>query len=171
MPRSAKKLPIDDDKFGNQIWRIVVLKDKLSEYMNEAKKLEFKLVPFNYNFDKYKQELEQCTILENKIGLLTNTLYKKSLFAFSELFIALMHLKIIRAFIDGVLRFGIPPKFALAIVHPSKGMEKAVLNNLNQRFNDVSLAGLYGGGGKDDPGDDDFFSFVSVPLSTPGHLM
>ena len=71
VPRSAKKLPIDDDKFGNQIWRIVVLKEKLTEYMSEARKSDFKLVPFTYNYEKYKQELEQCTKLEDRIGLLT----------------------------------------------------------------------------------------------------
>jgi len=167
VPRSAKKLPIEDDKFGNQIWRIVVLKEKLSEYMNEGRKSDFKLVPFTFNYEKYKQELEQCTKLEDRIGLLTQTLYKRSLFAFSELFIALMHLKVMRAFIDGVLRFGIPPRFSLAVVHPVKGMDKQVLANINQRFNDASLAGLYGSGGKDEVAEDDFFSFVSVPLSTP----
>jgi hypothetical protein len=83
-----------------------------------------------------------------------------------------MHLKVMRAFIDGVLRFGIPPRFALAVVHPQKGMEKHVLANLNQKFNDSSLAGLYGtGGGGKDEGEDDFFSFVSVPLTTPMFLM
>jgi hypothetical protein len=46
-------------------------------------------------------------------------------------------------------------------------MDKQVLANINQRFNDASLAGLYGSGGKDEVADDDFFSFVSVPLSTP----
>jgi V-type H+-transporting ATPase subunit C len=110
-------------------------------------------------------------MLEDKVALLTQTLYKKGLFAFSELFIALMHLKVMRAFIDGVLRFGIPPRFAIAVVHPQKGMEKAVLANLNQRFNDTSLAGLYGGGGKEDIADDDFFSFVSVPMTSPMFLM
>ena len=106
------------------------------------------------------------------MALLTQTLYKRGLFAFSELYIALVHLKVMRAFIDGVLRFGIPPRFALAIVHPQKGMEKQVLANLNQRFNDQSLADLYGTGGKDDVGgDDDFFSFVSIPMTSPMFLM
>ena len=172
VPRSAKQLPIKEDKFGNQIWRIVVIKDKLNEYLNEGRKAGFILRPFTYNYDKYKQELEESTKLEDKVGLLTHTLYKKAQYAFSELFIALMHLKVMRAFIDGVLRFGIPPRFALAVVHPQKGMEKQVLANLNQRFNDSSLAGLYGSGsgGKDD-GDDDFFSFVNIPLTSPMFLM
>jgi hypothetical protein len=38
-----------------------------------------------------------------------------------------MHLKVIRAYIDGVLRFGIPPKFFVGIVMPKKGVEKQIL--------------------------------------------
>jgi hypothetical protein len=35
-----------------------------------------------------------------------------------------MHLKVMRAYIDGVLRFGIPPRFYLGIVKPGKGRDK-----------------------------------------------
>jgi len=38
-----------------------------------------------------------------------------------------MHLKVMRAFIDGVLRFGIPPRFYIGIVKPAKGYEKQVM--------------------------------------------
>jgi V-type H+-transporting ATPase subunit C len=112
-------------------------------------------------------------LLGERVSYLTQTLYKKALYAFSELYIALLHLKVMRAFIDGVLRFGIPARFAISIVHPQKGQEKAILNHLNQKFNDQTLAGLYGtaGGGKEEAGDDDFFSFVSIPLTSPSFLM
>ena len=42
-----------------------------------------------------------------------NDLGNRCYFAFSELFVILMHIKIMRAYIDGVLRFGIPPRFYL----------------------------------------------------------
>jgi hypothetical protein len=38
---------------------------------------------------------------------------------FAELFQGLMHLKIMRTYVDGVLRFGIPPKFYLGIIKPN----------------------------------------------------
>jgi V-type H+-transporting ATPase subunit C len=125
VPRSAKHIKeIPEDKYGNQVWRIVVFKDKLQDYLKEGRNAGLILRPFTYDLENYKKELEQCTKLEDRVGLLTQTLYKRGLFAFSELYIALLHLKVMRAFIDGVLRFGIPPRFAIAIVHPQKGMEK-----------------------------------------------
>lgn len=90
----------------------------------------------------------------------------RSYYAFSELFIALMHLKVMRAFIDGVLRFGIPPKFYIGIVRPNKGQEKVVLQKLNEKFEDPTMKGMYGS--KEDANDtEDFFSFVNIPLTSP----
>lgn len=77
-----------------------------------------------------------------------------------------MHLKVMRAFIDGVLRFGIPPRFYIGIVKPAKGQEKTILSKLNETFEDPAMKGMYGS--KEDSNDtEDFFSFVSVPLTAP----
>ena len=80
-----------------------------------------------------------------------------------------MHLKVMRAFIDGVLRFGIPPRFYIGIVKPNKGQEKTVLLKLNETFEDPAMKGMYGS--KEDAMDtEDFFSFVSIPLTSPMFL-
>jgi V-type H+-transporting ATPase subunit C len=74
---------------------------------------------------------------------------------------ALMHLKVMRAYIDGVLRFGIPPKFYLGIVKPGRGKEKSVLHTMTEAFIDPSLKEMYGS--KEDANDaEDFFPFVSI---------
>lgn len=51
-----------------------------------------------------------------------------SKYNFMELFQAHTHLKIMRTFIDGVLSFGIPPKFYLGIIKPNKGQEKKIMD-------------------------------------------
>ena len=85
----------------------------------------------------------------------------RSYYAFSELFIALMHLKVMRAYIDGVLRFGIPPKFFLGIVRPGKGRDKQILQSMCETFADASLKDMYGT--KEDTQDtEDFFPFVMI---------
>lgn len=77
-----------------------------------------------------------------------------------------MHLKVMRVFIDGVLRFGIPPRFYIAIIRPNKGQDKKVLEVLNQTFADKNMMEMYGT--KDDTNDsEDFFPFVNVPLTSP----
>jgi V-type H+-transporting ATPase subunit C len=86
---------------------------------------------FDFNPKKYKEELEELTKVENSLQLANNKLTTKSLYAFSELYIALIHLKVMRAFIDGVLRFGIPITFAIAIIKPNPSQDKAILDSLN----------------------------------------
>jgi hypothetical protein len=71
-----------------------------------------------------------------------------------------------RAFIDGVLRFGIPPRFYLGIVKPHKAQEKKVLANLSITFADPNMKDFYGS--KEETGDtEDFFPFVNIPLTSP----
>jgi hypothetical protein len=55
-----------------------------------------------------------------------------------------MHLKVMRAYIDGVLRFGIPPKFYIGIVMPKKGAEKTILNDMMSVLAEASLMEMYG---------------------------
>lgn len=77
-----------------------------------------------------------------------------------------MHLKVMRAFIDGVLRFGIPPRFYIGILKPVKGYEKQVLQRLSETFADEAMKDMYGT--KEDTQDtEDFFPFVNIPLTAP----
>lgn len=67
-----------------------------------------------------------------------------------------------RTYIDGVLRFGIPPKFFLGIIQPAKGMEAKVKAALEDEFKEAHLAGMYGA--KEDANDEDFFPYVMNEL-------
>merc|ERR1712130_699799 len=53
---------------------------------------------------------------------------------FSETFANWMHLKIIRCFVESVLRFGLPVDFTISVVKPVKGKEKQMLKTLEQRY-------------------------------------
>lgn len=155
-----------EDKDGNQLWRIVVLTSKIEEYMAEGRRQGLALRRFTYNYDQYKLDQENKTKLEQRVEYLKNNLASRSYYAFSELFIGLLHLKVMRAFIDGVLRFGIPPRFYIGIVRPHKGQEKVILSKLSETFEDQAMKGMYGS--KEDTNDtEDFFSFVSIPLTSP----
>mmetsp|Transcript_104499 Transcript_104499/g.144617 ORF Transcript_104499/g.144617 Transcript_104499/m.144617 type:complete len:82 (+) Transcript_104499:1123-1368(+) len=80
-----------------------------------------------------------------------------------------MHLKIIRAYIDGVLRFGIPAKFYLGLVVPGKGQEKKVLKDMTACLADQSMLEMYGER-IDSNETDDYWPFVCINLNQPIHL-
>lgn len=87
---------------------------------------------------------------------------------FSDAFSNWMHLKMIRAFVESVLRYGLPIDFTITAVHPRKGTEKKLLLSLEREYkglldsvlqtkeeNEVDYSGLSG----------DYYPFVYVPIS------
>jgi V-type H+-transporting ATPase subunit C len=100
--------------------------------------------------------------LEGKTSLLNDTARS----CYQQTFAALMHLKVVRAYIDGVLRFGIPPRFYLGIVFPKKGSERQVLLDMTDALAEPMLKEMYGE--KLDASEaEDFWPFVSVPRTSP----
>jgi len=82
-----------------------------------------------------------------------------------------MHFKVIRAYIDGVLRFGIPPRFFMGVVMPTKGNEKRILNDMMKCLAEPGLEDMYGERNQAEQNDsEDFWPFVSIPLSAPLHI-
>ena len=65
-----------------------------------------------------------------------------------------------RTYIDGVLRFGIFPRFYLSIVRPNKGQEKKVLDEMNHAFCDPTMKDMYGT--KEDANDSEDVSIFNV---------
>ena len=70
-----------------------------------------------------------------------------------------------RTFVDGVLRFGIPPKFFMGIIKPSRNSDAKMLKKLEEVFAEEHLKDMYGQ--KEDAQDEDFFPYVSNTLSSP----
>ena len=82
---------------------------------------------------------------------------------------ALMHLKVIRAYIEGVLRFGIDRKFMIGLLCPRKGAEKSILMEITEAMTEESMREYYGE--KMDAAEtDDYWPFVALPLTTPIHV-
>lgn len=164
VPRSARDLGVED-KDGNHLIRVVVMENSADTFLIKCKqKIGFTAKPFEYDQESYQKELEEAKVVEGKLNKVTGKLEKRCYFSFSELYISSIHLKIMRTYIDGVLRFGIPPKFLLTVVNSKSGYEKKVLKQLTDEFADSKMRDMYGT--KEEIGDsEDFFPFVYVPIS------
>lgn len=53
-------------------------------------------------------------------------------------------MKIMRIFIDGVLRFGIPPIFIMGVIKPAKNAEEKIKQKLTDNFAEEHLKEMYG---------------------------
>lgn len=76
-----------------------------------------------------------------------------------------------RVFIDAVLRFGLPSesKFFMGILKPNKNMDSKIFSELTTQFAEKHLLEFYGE--KQEAQDEDFFPYISAPLTSPTFLM
>lgn len=90
---------------------------------------------------------------------------------FGEVFSAWLHVKIIRVFVDAVLRFGLPPDFQCMLVKAKPKMEKKALDTLLKHY--ASLGGSIGQESNDVPIEElqglslekEFYPFVNMELN------
>jgi len=170
VPEAVKRLNMSD-KDKNEIHRVVIYKAQLEDAIKAIRKAGYTAREFTYNQQKFNEDEQERTHLKSTLENSRNAMNQTANNAHEELFIALMHFKVIRAYIDGVLRFGIPPKFWLGIVMPRKGAEKTIQWEMMHVLADEGLKEMYGEKNANEQNDaDDFWPFVSVPLSTPEHI-
>ena len=62
---------------------------------------------------------------------------------FGEIYVAYIHVKALRAFVESVLRYGLPVNFQAVIMEPNKGAAKKLRIELNKLYShlDGSAAG------------------------------
>jgi V-type H+-transporting ATPase subunit C len=168
VPLSDKYLDAEDPE-GNQLWRLTCMKDKSVDYIKCMKKNGFLCQEFGYDAVQYMENQKLQSQLQVDLRNLNIKIMNVCFFNFQELFQALLHLKIMRTYVDGVLRFGIPPKFFLGIIKPAKNGDAKIMQKLTTAFAEDHLKDMYGA--KEDANDEDFFPYVSNTLTSPNFLM
>ncbi|BGP17803.1 hypothetical protein JCM10213_001696 [Rhodosporidiobolus nylandii] len=128
VPRSSTKLAEDDEfvLFSTTLFRRV--KDEFSQKAREKK---FIVRDFTYDeeaIQKQKRELEELVEEEKEMWA---DLLRLSRINFSELFQLSVHLKVVRAYVESVLRYGLPAAYFGAIVKPEPKQIPKLLSTLS----------------------------------------
>lgn len=163
VPQSTKQFNIEE-KDGNTLWRVVILKIGESEFLVNTKKNRWAVREFEFNPQKNVEEKKmndtQKTNFKNKQKVLIELC--KSIF--SELFIALTHLKAIRIYTESILRYSLPPQYFSIIVTPKDGQQKRIMTGLVSRFlKPGEKANMYCSKEESEDGED-FFPFVFLRM-------
>lgn len=72
-----------------------------------------------------------------------------------------------KVFIDGVLRYGIPPVFLMGVIKPAKNCDEKIKARLTEAFAEDHLREMYGQ--KEEAQDEDFFPYIMNSLTCPVH--
>ncbi|KAK0543912.1 Vacuolar ATP synthase subunit C [Tilletia horrida] len=178
VPRSSRKIT-QDSEFA--LFNVTVFKKVKEDFIQKCRENKFQVREFQWDdnvVEKQKDELEQAGTSEKELW---TELLRLSRTNFSEAYQALTHLKVIRTFVESVLRFGLPAEYFGFTVKPNPKKAKALVTTLNSHFAHLAAhqgkqKGEISSGGPSDaetPGEylqlleDDVYPFVVVEQYRP----
>ncbi|EKM83402.1 hypothetical protein AGABI1DRAFT_81175 [Agaricus bisporus var. burnettii JB137-S8] len=131
VPRSSKLIK-SDDEFS--LFGVVIFKRVHDEFIQKCRDHKFIVRDFVYSeeeIEKQKEDHENANKTEKELW---TELLRISRTNFSEAFQILVHLKVVRLFVESVLRYGLPANYAGLIVKPDSKSTKKVFHVLQSQF-------------------------------------
>ena len=152
--RAAKRMPGGvlpfirpigiEDRENNKVYHTIAAIDQVEDVVKACRKVGIIAKPFEFDKPKWEEERKELITLKEKYENKRKHINQVSTDLFQDCFTALMHLKVIRAYIEGVLRFGIEKKFIIGLVCPKKGAERTILTQMNTCLAEAHLLEYYG---------------------------
>ena len=168
VPQSQKFLA-EDAEF--QLYRVLLLKRGYHWFKYVSMKNGYAVRDFDIQELETQDDEKTMKDLEKKESSQKKKLKLFCKNTFSETFANWMHLKIIRTFVESVLRFGLPVDFSISVIKPIKGNEKKLLKQLEQKYSFLLDKILQQKSSKDAENEidysgqlNDFYPFVYVNL-------
>uniref|UniRef100_A0A8C4HH73 V-type proton ATPase subunit C n=1 Tax=Dicentrarchus labrax TaxID=13489 RepID=A0A8C4HH73_DICLA len=128
VPRSTKLLFEDHD---SGLFSVTLFRKAIDDFKHKARENKFTVRDFQYNEEEMKADKEEMTRLSTdkkkqfkffKMLFLSTQgpLVRWLKVNFSEAFIAWIHIKALRVFVESVLRYGLPVNFQAMLLQPNK---------------------------------------------------
>merc|ERR1712060_27193 len=134
-----------DDKDGNSLWRVVMFRSAVEESKKKCREKRFVPRDFEYSQDAYTKLVAQREANEESVKRQHDRIRGLYQASWSDSMIGWMHIKAMRVFVESVLRFGMPPRFASFLIMPKPGTQA----NVRKALADVLGKGTSGGYGAD----------------------
>jgi len=157
LPRSSKKLS-EDTEFG--LFTVTLFKRVVEDFKNIAREKRFTVRDFKLEEEGKSGKEERNKLITEKDRQKRN-LQRWCKTNFAESFIAWIHLKAIRIFVESVLRYGLPVNFQAVIIQPHKREEKHLREILADSFK--HLAAVHVMVAKEDDSER-FYPYVYIPI-------
>jgi len=162
VPRSAEQVA-EDNEYA--LFRVVLFKKCVDDFKNTARDKKYLIREFKFDpnhsskADKKKLEQEKDKSKKNLIRWCKTN--------FSEVFVAWIHLKAIRVFVESVLRYGLPTNFQAMLILPNKSKIKKLRQVLAELYGHLSSKSVFSGQKteEEDPAEDKFFPYVFLEIN------
>ncbi|XP_036288469.1 V-type proton ATPase subunit C 2 isoform X6 [Pipistrellus kuhlii] len=143
VPRSTKL--ICEDKEGG-LFTVTLFRKVIDDFKARAKENKFMVREFYYDEKEITREREEMARLLTAKKQQYGPLLRWLKVNFSEAFIAWVHLKALRVFVESVLRYGLPVNFQAVLLQPHKKSStkrlREVLNSVFRHLDEVAAASM-----------------------------
>ncbi|XP_033693901.1 V-type proton ATPase subunit C 2 isoform X2 [Delphinus delphis] len=143
VPRSTK-LIAEDNECG--LFTVTLFRKVIDDFKTKAKENKFTVREFYYDEKEIKREREEMTRLLSDRKQQYGPLLRWLKVNFSEAFIAWIHIKALRVFVESVLRYGLPVNFQAVLLQPHKKSStkrlREVLNSVFRHLDEVGAASI-----------------------------
>lgn len=136
VPRSSSKIT-EDSEFA--LFSVVVFKRHRDEFAQKCRENKFVIRDFEYSEEQITKQQSELGAADDTERELWTELLRLCRTNFSESFQLLMHLKMVRLFIECVLRYGLPAHYIGIAVRPDPNSVKKTLSLLTTRFQYLAL--------------------------------
>ncbi|KAG7256071.1 hypothetical protein CRUP_029566 [Coryphaenoides rupestris] len=139
--KTMKKLREDQD---SGLFSVTLFRKAMDDFRHKARENKFTMRDFQYNEEELKADKEEMTRLSTDKKKQFGPLVRWLKVNFSEAFIAWVHIKALRVFVESVLRYGLPVNFQAMLLQPTKKTMKKLREVLNDLYKhlDSSAAGI-----------------------------
>ncbi|PPR01180.1 hypothetical protein CVT24_006056 [Panaeolus cyanescens] len=176
VPRTSSLLASDDEY---SLFSVVVFKRVHDEFVQKCRDRKFIVRDFVYSEEEIARQQQELDVAGTTEKELWTELLGFARTNFSESFQILVHLKVIRLFVESVLRYGLPAEYVGLAIKPESKNAKKVFNILQTQFAYLSSKSNPNQSGKSSKDeefageyqtimDQDFFDFIlyEVPWIT-----
>ncbi|KAK2510150.1 hypothetical protein MC885_000193 [Smutsia gigantea] len=143
VPRSTK-LIAEDNEGG--LFTVTLFRKVIDDFKTKAKENKFTVREFYYDEKEIKREREEMSRLLSDKKQQYGPLLRWLKVNFSEAFIAWIHIKALRVFVESVLRYGLPVNFQAVLLQPHKKSStkrlREVLNSVFRHLDEVAAASI-----------------------------
>ena len=131
VPRSSALL-FEDQEHG--LWNVTVFNKVVDEFKMKARENKFVVRDFTYSEEDIAAGKNELARLESDLKKQYHLLMRWLKVHFSESVIAWVHVKVLRLFVESVLRYGLPVNFVAAVLLPPKKNQRRLRELLNQLY-------------------------------------
>ncbi|XP_006897234.1 PREDICTED: V-type proton ATPase subunit C 1-like [Elephantulus edwardii] len=117
VPRSSNVLSEDQDSY---LCNVTLFRKAVDDFRHKARENKFIVRDFQYNEEEMKADKEEMNRLSTDKKKQFGPLVRWLKVNFSEAFIAWIHVKALRVFVESVLRYGLPVNFQAMLLQPNK---------------------------------------------------